>query len=169
MAQFRGRNQQRTTTMENETKTIEQVSDQHRVRELKIELAKTQQRNSLLSESLNRLEKRAQKTTDYLKEIFDPVIDTFGFIEEYEVRDIAEEAAREAVDDFEIDNHMDAIRRDVLDNIDLNDYAETIRDICGLNDPEDLDAPNPLDNIRDIIREELSGAYIQGQIKLSDE
>jgi len=155
--------------MENETKTIEQVSDQHRVRELKIELAKTQQRNSLLSESLNRLEKRAQKTTDYLKEIFDPVIDTFGFIEEYEVRDIAEEAAREAVDDFEIDNHMDAIRRDVLDNIDLNDYAETIRDICGLNDPEDLDAPNPLDNIRDIIREELSGAYIQGQIKLSDE
>ena len=155
--------------MENETKTIEQVSDQHRVRELKIELAKTQERNSFLNESLTRLEKRTQKTTDYLKEIFDPVIDTFGFIEEYEVRDIAEEAAREAVDDFEIDNHMDAIRRDVLDNLDINDYAEAIRDICGLNDPEDLDAPNPLDNIRDIIREELSGAYIQGQIKLSDE
>jgi len=155
--------------MENETKTIEQVSDQHRVRELKIELAKTQERNSFLGESLKLLEKRAQKTTDYLKEIFDPVIDTFGFIEEYEVRDIAEEAAREAVDDFEIDNHLDVIRRDVLDNLDINDYAEAIRDICGLNDPEDLDAPNPLDNIRDIIREELSGAYIQGQIKLSDE
>ena len=155
--------------MENETKTIEQVSDQHRVRELETELRKTKDRNSFLGESLKLLEKRAQTTTDYLKEIFDPVIDTFGFIEEYEVRDIAEEAAREAVDDFEIDNHMDAIRRDVLDNIDLNDYAETIRDICGLNDPEDLDAPNPLDNIRDIIREELSGAYIQGQIKLSDE
>tara|TARA_R110002074_G_scaffold146293_2_gene295721 strand:+ start:473 stop:940 length:468 start_codon:yes stop_codon:yes gene_type:complete len=155
--------------MENETKTISQVSDQHRVRELETELRKTKDRNSFLGESLKLLEKRAQTTTDYLKEIFDPVIDTFGFIEEYEVRDIAEEAAREAVDDFEIDNHMDAIRRDVLDNIDLNDYAETIRDICGLNDPEDLDAPNPLDNIRDIIREELSGAYIQGQIKLSDE
>ena len=155
--------------MTNETKTIEQVSDQHRVRELETELRKTKERNSFLGESLNRLEKRAQTTTDYLKEIFDPVIDTFGFIEEYEVRDIAEEAAREAVDDFDLDNHMDAIRRDVLDNIDLNDYAETIRDICGLNDPEDLDAPNPLDNIRDIIREELSGAYIQGQIKLSDE
>jgi len=155
--------------MENETKTIEQVSDQHRVIELKIELAKTQERNSFLGESLKLLEKRAQKTTDYLKEIFDPVIDTFGFIEEYEVRDIAEEAAREAVDDFEIDNHLDVIRRDVLDNLDINDYAEAIRDICGLNDPEDLDAPNPLDNIRDIIREELSGAYIQGQIKLSDE
>ena len=155
--------------MTNETKTIEQVSDQHRVRELETELRKTKERNSFLGESLNRLEKRAQTTTDYLKEIFDPVIDTFGFIEEYEVRDIAEEAAREAVDDFEIDNHLDVIRRDVLDNIDLNDYAETIRDICGLNDPEDLDAPNPLDNIRDIIREELSGAYIQGQIKLSDE
>jgi len=155
--------------MENETKTIEQVSDQHRVKELKIELAKTQERNSFLGESLKLLEKRAQKTTDYLKEIFDPVIDTFGFIEEYEVRDIAEEAAREAVDDFEIDNHLDVIRRDVLDNLDINDYAEAIRDICGLNDPEDLDAPNPLDNIRDIIREELSGAYIQGQIKLSDE
>ena len=122
-----------------------------------------------MGESLNRLEKRVQTTTDYLKEIFDPVIDTFGFIEEYEVRDIAEEAAREAVDDFEIDNHLDVIRRDVLDNLDINDYAEAIRDICGLNDPEDLDAPNPLDNIRDIIREELSGAYIQGQIKLSDE
>ena len=158
-----------TLTMENETKTISQVSDQHRVRELETELRKTKDRNSFLGESLKLLEKRAQTTTDYLKEIFDPVIDTFGFIEEYEVRDIAEEAAREAVDDFEIDNHMDAIRRDVLDNIDLNDYAETIRDICGLNDPEDLDAPNPLDNIRDIIREELSGAYIQGQIKLSDE
>lgn len=155
--------------MDNETKTIAQVSDQHRVRELETELLKTKERNSFLGESLNRLEKRAQKTTDYLKEIFDPVIDTFGFIEEYEVRDIAEEAAREAVDDFDLDNHMDEIRRDVLDNIDLNDYAETIRDICGLNDPEDLDAPNPLDNIRDIIREELSGAYIQGQIKLSDE
>ena len=155
--------------MTNETKTIEQVSDQHRVRELETELRKTKERNSFLGESLNRLEKRAQTTTDYLKEIFDPVIDTFGFIEEYEVRDIAEEAAREAVDDFDLDNHMGEIRRDVLDNIDLNDYAETIRDICGLNDPEDLDAPNPLDNIRDIIREELSGAYIQGQIKLSDE
>ena len=155
--------------MENETKTIEQVSDQHRVRELETELRKTKDRNSFLGESLKLLEKRAQTTTDYLKEIFDPVIDTFGFIEEYEVRDIAEEAAREAVDDFEIDNHMDAIRRDVLDNLDINDYAEAIRDICGLNDPEDLDAPNPLDNIRDIIREELSGAYIQGQIKLSDE
>jgi len=155
--------------MENETKTISQVSDQHRVRELETELRKTKDRNSFLGESLKLLEKRAQTTTDYLKEIFDPVIDTFGFIEEYEVRDIAEEAAREAVDDFEIDNHMDAIRRDVLDNLDINDYAEAIRDICGLNDPEDLDAPNPLDNIRDIIREELSGAYIQGQIKLSDE
>ena len=155
--------------MENETKTIAQVSDQHRVRELETELRKTKDRNSFLGESLKLLEKRAQTTTDYLKEIFDPVIDTFGFIEEYEVRDIAEEAAREAVDDFEIDNHMDAIRRDVLDNLDINDYAEAIRDICGLNDPEDLDAPNPLDNIRDIIREELSGAYIQGQIKLSDE
>ena len=155
--------------MDNETKTIAQVSDQHRVRELETELLKTKERNSFLGESLNRLEKRAQKTTDYLKEIFDPVIDTFGFIEEYEVRDIAEEAAREAVDDFDLDNHMDEIRRDVLDNIDLNDYAETIRDICGLNDPEDLDAPNPLDNIREIIREELDGAYIRGQIKLSDE
>ena len=155
--------------MENETKTISQVSDQHRVRELETELRKTKDRNSFLGESLKLLEKRAQTTTDYLKEIFDPVIDTFGFIEEYEVRDIAEEAAREAVDDFEIDNHLDVIRRDVLDNLDINDYAETIRDICGLNDLDDLDAPNPLDNIRDIIREELSGAYIQGQIKLSDE
>lgn len=126
-------------------------------------------RNQYLQKVIEDNKKYQAAKLQTMVDLFGPVIHQFNLVEEYEVRDIAEEAAREAVDDFDLDNHMDEIRRDVLDNIDLNDYAETIRDICGLNDPEDLDAPNPLDNIRDIIREELSGAYIQGQIKLSDE
>ena len=126
-------------------------------------------RNEYLQKLIDENRRDQVRKIELIAELFKPVMEQFNFLDEYEVRDIAEEAAREAVDDFEIDSHMDEIRRDVLDNIDLNDYAETIRDICGLNDPEDLDAPNPLDNIRDIIREELSGAYIQGQIKLSDE
>ena len=126
-------------------------------------------RNQYLQKVIDENRRDQVRKIELMAELFTPVMQQFNFLDEYEVRDIAEEAAREAVDDFDLDNHMDEIRRDVLDNIDLNDYAETIRDICGLNDPEDLDAPNPLDNIRDIIREELSGAYIQGQIKLSDE
>ena len=126
-------------------------------------------RNEHLQKLIDENRRDQVRKIELMAELFTPVMQQFNFLDEYEVRDIAEEAAREAVDDFDLDNYMDEIRRDVLDNIDLNDYAETIRDICGLNDPEDLDAPNPLDNIRDIIREELSGAYIQGQIKLSDE
>ena len=126
-------------------------------------------RNEHLQKLIDENRRDQVRKIELMAELFTPVMQQFNFLDEYEVRDIAEEAAREAVDDFDLDNHMDEIRRDVLDNIDLNDYAETIRDICGLNDPEDLDAPNPLDNIREIIREELDGAYIRGQIKLSDE
>jgi hypothetical protein len=127
-------------------------------------------RNEHLQKLIDENRRDQVRKIELMAELFTPVMQQFNFLDEYEVRDIAEEAAREAVDDFEIDNHLDVIRRDVLDNIDLNDYAETIRDICGLNDPVDeREAPNYLDDIRDIIKEELSGAYIQGQIKLSDE
>ena len=97
--------------------------------------------------------------------MFRPVIDRFNFLDEYEVKDIAEEKAREALDDFDVSDHASEIK----ELFDPNDHAETIRDICGLNDPEDLDAPTQLDDIRDIIREELNGATITGEIKLSDE
>ena len=154
--------------MENET-TISGNAKTIKIQQLESTLDSAQSRNKYLEKVIDENKKFQAAKLQTMVDLFGPVIHEFSLVEEYEVRDIAEEAAREAVDDFDLDNHMDAIRRDVLDNIDLNDYAETIRDICGLNDPEDLDAPNPLDNIRDIIREELSGAYIQGQIKLSDE
>jgi len=154
--------------MENET-TISGNAKTIKIQQLESTLDSAQSRNKYLEKVIDENKKFQAAKLQTMVDLFGPVIHEFSLVEEYEVRDIAEEAAREAVDDFDLDNHMDAIRRDVLDNIDLNDYAETIRDICGLNDLDDLDAPNPLDNIRDIIREELSGAYIQGQIKLSDE
>ena len=165
MAQFRGRNQKRTMTMENQNT----LSTEDKIKDLVSVNDSLTSRNQYLQKVIDENRRDQVRKIELMAELFKPVMEQFNFLDEYEVRDIAEEAAREAVDDFDLDNHMDEIRRDVLDNIDLNDYAETIRDICGLNDPEDLDAPNPLDNIRDIIREELNGATIRGEIKLSDE
>ena len=145
------------------------LSTQDKIKDLASVNDSLTSRNQYLQKVIDENRRDQVRKIELMAELFTPVMQQFNFLDEYEVRDIAEEAAREAVDDFDLDNYMDEIRRDVLDNIDLNDYAETIRDICGLNDPEDLDAPNPLDNIREIIREELDGAYIRGQIKLSDE
>ena len=145
------------------------LSTQDKIKDLATVNDSLTSRNQYLQKVIDENRRDQVRKIELMAELFTPVMQQFNFLDEYEVRDIAEEAAREAVDDFDLDNYMDEIRRDVLDNIDLNDYAETIRDICGLNDPEDLDAPNPLDNIREIIREELDGAYIRGQIKLSDE
>ena len=150
--------------MENETNYLG-VNAEDKIKELETKLEALTNKNAALQKARDAGHQERVEFLTGVSELFRPVIDRFNFLDEYEVKDIAEEKAREALDDFDVSDHAGEIK----DLFDPNDHAEAIRDICGLNDPEDLDAPNQLDDIREIIREELDGAYIRGQIKLSDE
>lgn len=150
--------------MDNETNYIG-VNAADKIKELETKLEALTNKNAALQKARDAGQQERVEFLIGVSELFRPVIDRFNFLDEYEVKDIAEEKAREALDDFDVSDHASEIK----ELFDPNDHAETIRDICGLNDPEDLDAPNQLDDIRDIIREELNGATITGEIKLSDE
>ena len=150
--------------MDNET-NYTGVNAADKIKELESQLEAMTNKNAVLQKAKDAGQQERVEFLTGVSELFRPVIDRFNFLDEYEVKDIAEEKAREALDDFDVSDHAGEIK----ELFDPNDHAEAIRDICGLNDPDDLDAPNQLDDIRDIIREELKGATITGEIKLSDE
>jgi vacuolar-type H+-ATPase subunit I/STV1 len=153
--------------MDNETNYIG-VNAADKIKELETKLEALTNKNAALQKAKDDGQQERVEFLTGVSELFRPVIDRFNFLDEYEVKDIAEEKAREALDDFDISEFSSEISEIARDDFDINDWHDEIRSICGLDD-EITDAPNQLDNIRDIIREELKGAIITGEIKLSDE
>jgi len=132
------------------------------------EIADLKARNEQLEKRLSDLQTERNEQLNALADLLRPVVSKYEYQEAYDVELIAEDKAREALDDFDISEFSSEISEIARDDFDINDWSDEIRSICGLDD-EITDAPNQLDDIREIIREELSGAFIKGQISLNDD
>ena len=95
--------------MDNETNYIG-VNAADKIKELETKLEALTNKNAALQKARDAGQQERVEFLIGVSELFRPVIDRFNFLDEYEVKDIAEEKAREALDDFDVSDHASEIK-----------------------------------------------------------